>query len=107
MTDRHVPHFPAVPGTAEQDPRRQGALFAHRKILQSGSCAAAVGGHDHRTERYGARSVLSPAFFTSRQGEGRDGDSPQDYVLFYNTLKHGIPAQTIKRSNIAAASSPI
>jgi transposase len=55
---------------------RQGALLARTKIVQSGSSVVAVGGHDHWTERYCSRRLLSTAVLPCRQGKGRDGDRP-------------------------------
>ena len=73
VADRQALHLLAVPGTGQQNLRRQGALFAYTEILQSGSCTIAAGGHDHRAERYGARSILSSAVLSCGQVEGRDG----------------------------------
>lgn len=69
---------------------RGSALHTHVKIIQPGSSAVAGGGHDYRAERYGARSILSSAVLSCRQGEGRDGDRRKIAVLFYNTLSHGM-----------------
>lgn len=72
------------------DLRRQGAVFTHPEIFQSGSCAVAVGGHNGRSKRYSTGSILSSAVLTCRKVEGRDGDRAQDCVLFHNTLRHGM-----------------
>ena len=61
MAERQALHLLALPCTRQQNLRRQGALFAYAEIIQSGSRTAAAGGHDHRAEQYGARSILSSA----------------------------------------------
>ncbi|MES0070283.1 IS110 family transposase [Mesorhizobium sp. M0074] len=46
-----------------------GRCYLHAEIIQPGSSAVAVGGHDYR---YGAQSILSSAVLSCRQSEGRD-----------------------------------
>ncbi|WP_292243465.1 hypothetical protein [Mesorhizobium sp.] len=60
------------------------------EIIQPGSSAVAVGGHDYRAERYGARSILSR--LSSRAGKAKavTATARKIAVLFYNTLSHGM-----------------
>lgn len=92
MADRQALHFLAVPGAEQQNLRWQGALFAHAEIVESGCCAVAAGGHDYRTERHGARSLLSSAILSRGQGEGRHCDRPQNCrpVLQHPQARHDL-----------------
>ena len=54
------------------------------------SRTVAVGRHYGWAKRYGARSILSAAVLTCGQGEGRDGDRPQDrgLILQHPSARH-------------------
>ncbi len=63
------------------------------RTRRSSSRAAALlraGGHDPRAKRYGARSILSTPLLSRGQGKAVTATAPQDAVLFYNTLRHGM-----------------
>ena len=93
MADRQALHILALPRTRQQNLRRQGALFAHAEIIQPGGCAAAASGHDHRTERYGPRSIfVSSIILSRRQSKGCDCDRPQNcgFVLQHPQAWHDL-----------------
>jgi transposase len=90
VAERQALHLLALPRTRQQNLRRQGAIFTHAEIFQPGSRTTAVGSHNRGAERYGARSILSPAVLTRGQVEGGDGDRPQDcsFILQHTPAWH-------------------
>ena len=90
MAKRQALHLLALPCTGQQDLRRQGAVFTHTEIVQSGSRTVAVGSHNRRAERYGARSILSPTVLAWGKSKAVTATARKIAVLFYNTLRHGM-----------------
>ena len=90
MAERQALHLMALPRTWQQDLRRQGTIFTHTQIVQSGSRAVAVSSHNRGTERYGAWRILSSAVLTCGQVEGCDRDRPQDCGSILQPLRHGM-----------------
>jgi hypothetical protein len=95
MAERQALHLLALPRTWQQDLWRQGAVLAYTEVLQSSSRAVAAGSHYGWAKRYGARGILSSAFLACGQGEGRDGDRPQDRGLI---LQHPSPRHELQGS---------
>src|SRR5947209_6795811 len=81
MAERQALYFLALPRTRQQNLRRQGAVFTHTQIVQSSGRAAAAGRHYGWAKRHGAWGILSSAVLTCGEGEGGDGDRPQDRGL--------------------------
>ena len=91
MADRQALYFLAVPGTGQQNLRRQSALFAHPEIVQSGSCVVAVSRDKHWAERDTALGAFYRRL-SSRAGKAKavTATARKIAVLFYNTLRHGM-----------------